>query len=307
MSGHIVVVGSLNMDLVVRSYRHPKPGETILGGEFFTFPGGKGANQAVAASRIGAEVRMIGKLGGDPYGAELFRRIELEGINTDFLKVDDAVHTGVALINVDAAGQNTIIVAPGANAQLTQEDIFEAEDAFSGASVLLLQLEIPLPTVYSAVNLALKHNVKVILNPAPGQVLDRDIYNAIDYLIPNETELDLLLELDGEESVAEKAVRLKGYGAKAVVVTLGSQGALLVESDQPFFSRGHQTNVVDTTAAGDAFVGAFACAISRGLPAREAVLWGNAAGACAVARAGAQPSLPSRREIDMFLVPVETD
>jgi ribokinase len=307
MSGHIVVVGSLNMDLVVRSHRHPKPGETILGGEFFTFPGGKGANQAVAASRIGAEVRLIGKVGGDPYGAELLHRIEQEGINTDFLKVDGSVHTGVALINVDSAGQNTIIVAPGANAQLTEQDIFEAEDAFLGASVLILQLEIPLPTVHSAISLALKHKVKVILNPAPAQVLDRDIYRAIDYLIPNETELDLLIELVEEESVIEKAERLKRYGAKAIIVTLGSQGALLVERDQSLFSRGHPTKVVDTTAAGDAFVGAFACAISRGLPAQEAVAWGNAAGACAVARAGAQPSLPTRKEIDMYLVPINTE
>jgi ribokinase len=307
MNGHIVVVGSLNMDLVVRSHRHPKPGETILGGEFFTFPGGKGANQAVAASRLGAEVCLIGKVGGDPYGAELLQRIEREGINTNYIKVDDSVHTGVALINVDSAGQNTIIVAPGANAQLTEGDIFEAEDAFSGASALILQLEIPLPTVYSAIGLAQKHDVKVILNPAPGQALNPGIYKAIDFLIPNETELDLLVELVEEESVVEKAERLMRYGAKAIIVTLGSQGALLLENEQSLFSRGHQTKVVDTTAAGDAFVGAFACAISRGLPVYEAVAWGNAAGACAVARAGAQPSLPSRKEIDKYLVPLEKE
>lgn len=289
------------MDLVVRSPRHPQPGETILGGEFRTFPGGKGANQAVAAARLGGEVWMVGKVGKDPYGARLVAGLEAEGIHTGYIFEDDSASTGVALITVDAAGQNTIVVSSGANASLSVEEVQQAEDAFSGAAVVLLQLEIPLPAVRRAIELAKQHGAAVVLNPAPAQPLEPELVARSDYLIPNETELRHLAGSGPEEPVLEMAEALQNKGARSVVVTLGSEGVLVLEGAIRKRLPALEATVVDTTAAGDAFLGAFAVALVRGHSVYAAAAWGNAAGALAVTRSGAQPSLPKLEELEPLL------
>lgn len=302
MSRNIVVVGSLNMDLVVRAPRHPQPGETILGDQFGTFPGGKGANQAVAAARLGAAVTMIGRVGEDAFGDALVQSLVDNHVDTSHILRCVEAATGVALITLDAAGQNTIVVAPGANTQLTPEDISEAEDVLAQATILLLQLEIPLPTVARAIKVARKHGVKVVLNPAPAQPLDETLLRQVDYLIPNRSELALLAEANIVYSAPDALSRLRAKGASQVVVTLGENGVLAGDGNEIFsVPVGHQVNVVDTTAAGDAFVGAFAVALSEGCTLREAAVWGNAAGAITVTRQGAQPSLPTREEVEKMV------
>ena len=298
MTKHIVVVGSLNMDLVVRTARYPLPGETIIGSDFNTFPGGKGSNQAVAAARLGGRVKMIGRVGADVYGDTLLQTVTRSGVDTSFIRRDAQAATGIALITVDTSGQNTIVVAQGANARLTPEDVSAAEEAFNGASVLLIQLESPLPSVARAIELARKHGAQVVLNPAPAQVVEAAFLSGVDYLIPNQNEL---ASLTGIPSITEAVSVLRSWGVQRAIVTLGGEGVLLVDADQEVHLPAHRVQVVDTTAAGDAFVGAFTVALNEGLPIRPAAAWANAAGALAVTRAGAQPSLPTRAELDLFL------
>jgi len=298
MHPKIVVVGSINMDLVVRAPHLPQPGETIIGSDFKTFPGGKGANQAVAAARLGGRVKMIGRVGSDAFGEQLLQTLRDDRIDTTFVQRDAAAPSGVALITVEEAGQNTIVVASGANARVTPADVDAAAAAFEGASVLLLQLECPLPTVQHAIEVARQHQVRVILNPAPSQPLDAPLLSQVDYLVPNQIELALLTQAD---SLEEGVSRLKALGVRQVVVTLGGDGAAVFDDEQAYQLPPHQVTVVDTTAAGDAFVGGFAVALVEGKSTRAAAEWGNAAGALAVTRAGAQPSLPTRAELERFL------
>jgi len=298
MAGHIVVVGSLNMDLVVRAPRHPQPGETILGGDFRTFPGGKGANQAVAAARLGAAVQMIGRVGADAFGDALLQTLAQDGVDTRHVQRDQEAPTGVALITLNAAGQNAIVVAPEANARVTPQDVVAAAAAFAGAAVLLLQLECPLPAVAQAIELAKQHGAQVVLNPAPAQPLDAALLAQVDYLLPNQNELALLTGLDDLRPAVR---RLQAVGVRRIVMTLGEEGVLVVEGDSEVHIPAHGVTVVDTTAAGDAFAGAFAVALLEGHATYQAAAWGNAAGALAVTRAGAQPSLPRRDELEKFL------
>jgi ribokinase len=298
MAGHIVVVGSLNMDLVVRAPRHPQPGETLLGSEFRTFPGGKGANQAVAAARLGGAVKLIGRVGADAFGDALIQTLANDGVDTSHVRQLADVPTGVALITLDAAGQNTIVVVPGANGELSPPDLLTAVSAFEGASVVVLQLEIPLLAVTYAVDLAHRHGARVVLNPAPAQPLDAALLAGVDVLVPNQPEAARLTQLN---SPGEAARRLQALRVRCVVVTLGEEGVLIADDDGETQLAAHRVQVVDTTAAGDAFVGAFAVALAEGRSTREAAIWGNAAGALAVTRAGAQPSLPTRAELAMFL------
>ena len=298
MNKHIVVVGSLNMDLVAHAPRHPQAGETILGGDFATFPGGKGANQAVAAARLGANVKMIGRVGADSFGDALLQTLARDGVDRTHVRRDPESPTGVALIVVSADGQNTIVVAGGANAKLTPEDVSAAESAFEGSAVLLLQLESPLPAVERAIELAKEHGAKVILNPAPAQMLEAALLAQVDYLIPNQTELALLAGVDSVESAAK---RLRSIGVRNVIVTLGGEGVFSVNDEGETRLAAHRVSVVDTTAAGDAFVGGFAVALAEGRTFREALAWGSAAGALAVTWAGAQPSLPVRGEVEKLL------
>ncbi|MCS6888413.1 MAG: ribokinase [Chloroflexus sp.] len=299
MTPTIIVVGSLNMDLVVRAPRHPQPGETLIGSDFQTFPGGKGANQAVAAARLGARVRMIGRVGVDAFGETLLAAAQHDGVDTTFVQRDPDAPTGVALITLDAQGQNTIVVAPGANMRVSEADVERAEAIFAGADALLMPLECPLTAVMAATRLARKHGVKVILNPAPAQPLPIDLLAQLDYLVPNQPELQTLAE--GETDVAKATEYVRRQGVKSVVVTQGEAGAMLVSDDHTTQVPAFHVPVVDTVAAGDAFVAAFCVALAEGKTPLEAVRWGNAAGALTVTRSGAQPSLPSRMEVVRLL------
>lgn len=298
MKNPIVVVGSLNMDLVVRAARHPKIGETIIGSAFQTFPGGKGANQAVAAARLGGQVRMIGRVGSDDFGQALLNGVLRDGVDATHIQRDPAEATGVALITVDDLGRNTIVVASGANGRLLPGDILAAESAFDGAAALVMQLESPLPALEQAVEIAHRRGLKIILNPAPAQPLPAALLTGCDILVPNESELALLSGVQG----VEDGVRcLQAQGVRCLVVTLGEQGVLVADGAQRTSIAAHSVAAVDTVAAGDAFVGALAVALTEGLELAKAAEWGNAAAAISVTRRGAQPSLPTRDEVEQFL------
>jgi ribokinase len=299
MSSPIVVVGSLNMDLVIRTLRHPQPGETLLGSNFQTFPGGKGANQAVAAARLGGQVRMIGRVGMDAFGETLLENLIRDGIDTTFVRKTPETASGVALITLDAVGQNTIVVASGANGLLTPQDIQESSAAFDGAAAVLLQLETPLETVAYAIDLARKKKVRVVLNPAPARSLDEKLLKQVDFLVPNQNELALLTGVQDIELAANSMI---GLVTGAVIVTLGGDGVLIVQKkNKSQHILAYTVPVVDTVAAGDAFVGAFVLGLAEGKNMRDAAMFGNAAGAIAVTHPGAQPSLPNRLELDRFL------
>jgi ribokinase len=303
MAANISVVGSLNMDLIARTPRFPQPGETIIGDEFHTVPGGKGANQAVAAARLGAQVSMVGRVGRDAFAESLLDNLAAAGVDHTFVIHDPEAATGVALIAVDDAGQNSIIVASGANVRLSPADVDGAEAAIAGADALLLQLESPLETVTRAAKVAHAHGVPVILNPAPARSLPGALLALVDVLIPNESETALLTGLPvGDPAEAEAAAAaLRTLGVGTVILTLGERGALLAREDGAEYFPAFEVTPVDTTAAGDAFVGGFAVALAEGRSLAEAVQWGNGAGALATTRLGAQPSLPTRQDLEGLL------
>ncbi len=298
MQGKILVVGSLNMDLVVNVARHPQIGETILGGTFATFPGGKGANQAVAAARMGSAVTMIGRVGQDGFGSELRASAAKDGIDMQHVKVDEREATGIALITVDAAGRNTIVVASGANLALTPRELSAAQQTFSNADVLVTQLESPLETVSQAITLAAANNLRVVLNPAPAQPLGAEILSKVDYFIPNEREA---MQVVGAETLDSAIEQLLGMGVRNLIITLGEKGVLIVTADGRKEIPAYSVQAVDTVAAGDAFVGAFATGLAEGMNTEQAAQMGNAAAAISVTRHGAQPSLPMRKEVNEFL------
>lgn len=310
MTARISVVGSLNMDLVIRAPRIPKPGETIIGGEFQTIPGGKGANQAMAAARLGAQVTMIGRVGVDPFADALLANLISAGIDTGFIERDEHAASGVALIVVDDDGENSIVVASGANMQMTLEDVEAAAGVITNSDVLLLQLEVPLPVVGWAAQMAHSHGVPVILNPAPAQKLPADLLKHVDVVVPNESEAAILtgLPVENRSGVELAGNKLLEAGARAVIITLGKQGALLIDED-----RGSRTidpfliQAVDTTAAGDAFMAGFAVQYAAGKSLVEAARWGNAAGALAALRFGAQTSLPTEAEVLKLLAGEEPE
>lgn len=296
----ILVVGSINIDLVVRTPRLPAPGETIQGEDLATFPGGKGANQAVAAARQGTNVAMIGRVGRDLYGDKLIENLRNNKIDTSLVRRDEAA-TGTALILVDAKGQNSIVLSPGANNRVVPEDVEAAP--LAKPELVLLQLEIPLETVIHASAVARELGAKVLLNPAPARTLPDELLANADYVLPNETELSLLSgEPVHDMPSAETAARsLLGRGAQTIVVTLGANGSLIVTKDRATHVPAFEVQVVDTTAAGDAFIGGFASALLLGLSLEEAAQYGNACGALATTRLGAQPSLPTREEVERFI------
>jgi ribokinase len=299
----IAVVGSLNMDLVARAPRIPQPGETIIGSEFGTIPGGKGANQAVAAARLGAQVTMIGRVGCDLYAHTLLETLSTAGVHHAFTLHDPEASTGVALIMVDGAGQNSIVVVPGANMRLSPADVAAAELAIADADVLILQLESPLEAIAHAAEIAQAHDVTVVLNPAPARALPRGLLARVDVLIPNESETTLLTGLPASEpaEIEMAAGSLLEMGPGSVVLTLGDRGAWLATRERAERIPAFPVMPVDTTAAGDAFVAGFSVALAEGRPSKEAVRWGNAAGAMAATRFGAQSSLPTRGEVEKLL------
>lgn len=295
---NILVVGSINMDLVVRVPNAPVPGETVMGGDFETFPGGKGANQAVAAARMGGKVTMVGRVGNDDFGNTLIQGLVENQVKTTFVTKDSDAKTGIALIAVADSSENLIVVAPGANMRVSVEDVHKASDLLREIDLLMVQLEIPLETVTAAVEMAHAVNIPVVLNPAPAQPLPPSLLAQVDVLTPNEKELALLT---GEEDLERGIEILRGWGARNVVVTLGAQGARLVTETADQTLPAFKVTPVDTTAAGDAFNGALAVALAEGKALVEAVRYGTAAGALATTQIGAQPSLPDREAVDDLL------
>lgn len=299
----ITVVGSYNTDLVVRTPRMPVKGETIIGGPFFTGPGGKGANQAVAAARLGADVAMVVKLGDDNFGDQAEANLVREGIRPDFILRTRETHTGAALIFVDGDGENMIVVAAGANELLTPEDVDQAHKAIVEADVLLVGLEVPMETVEQAIRLAHGAGVKVLLNPAPGQPLSAEMLRLVDVLTPNETETQIItgLPVRNPQEAEEAAQALLAQGVGKVVITLGAKGALIVTPEGTRLVPGQQVEVVDTTGAGDAFNGALAVALAEGKELVEAVAFANTAAALQVTRLGTAPAMPHRDEVERFM------
>jgi ribokinase len=295
----ILVIGSLNADLVVRAPHFPQPGETISGDDLHIIPGGKGANQAVAAARQGASVAMLGRVGKDSFSPFLLENLKSDSVDITNVHSDDSA-TGTAIIVVDVSGQNSIVLSAGANGKVTPNDIKALNIE---AKVLLLQLEIPLETVIHAAKWGKQKGMIVILNPAPARELPDELIANVDYILPNETELSLLTNVPVTDiSSTEKAAQvLLARGAKNVVITLGSKGALLVSSDQTTQVNAYKLDAVDTTAAGDAFIGGFASALLRGFEIEEAVKYANACGALATTKFGAQPSLPTKEEVEKFI------
>lgn len=302
----VVVVGSSNTDMVVQVPHIPAPGETVLGGEFIMAAGGKGANQAVAAARLGAQVTLVARVGRDVFGERALAGFRQEGIDIQHIAVDPEAASGVALIFVDASGENSIAVAPGANARLTPQDVQQAKEVIEAADVLLLQLETPLETVRQAAEIAQRAGVRVVLNPAPAQPLPADVLALVDVLTPNEGEVSLLARRQIAQTTtladAEASARcLIEQGVKVVIVTLGARGALIVTPGFQQLVPGFAVDVVDTTAAGDAFNGGLAVALADGKSLAEAVRFANACGALAATKMGAQPSLPTANEVARFL------
>ena len=311
VNGKVLVVGSINLDLVTKVKSFPRPGETLLGSDYRTHHGGKGANQAVAAARMGAEVSFIGRVGHDDFGARLRAGLAEEGINTAALATVEAA-SGVAFITLDDNSQNTIIVAPGANHWLNPRDL--SPESFESTDVVVLQLEIPAPTVKSVIRLANQAGVMVLVNAAPAGTMAVADLQGCDVLVVNETEAATLLGVDDATDPEPLVDELAEHFA-AVVITLGSKGVVWRGGAGGAGSAGgpagagagggrlapHEVSVIDTTAAGDAFVGAMAAALARGLDLVSAVRWGSAAGALAVGREGAQPSLPRLDEVEGLL------
>ena len=297
----IVVIGSANTDMVVKVANLPAVGETVLGGRFLTVQGGKGANQAVAAARLGAQVTFVTRLGQDAFGQASRAAYQLEGINLDFIIWDETTPTGVAVIMVDRKGENIIAVAPGANALLSAGDVEAAETSIREADCVLMQLEIPLNAVQTAVNLAHKHHVRVILNPAPAMQLPDELLNKVDVLTPNEKEARFIAGGVASSNIHEVARRLsKSSRCKDLVISMGKKGALIAGLEEihiPAF----KVEAVDTTGAGDAFNGGLTVALAQGMNLVEAVQYANAVGALSTTRMGAQPSLPTAAEITVFL------
>jgi len=295
----IVVLGSTNTDMVVKAARIPAPGETILGGRFLMNPGGKGANQAVAAARLGGNVVFAAKVGNDLFGREAKSLFEKEGICTDYVLTDASEPSGVALIMVDAKDENCISVASGANGALTSKDIEAARGAIETAGVLLMQLETPVETVLCAAHWAAAKGVPVVLNPAPACELPDELFACLSLITPNETEAELLtgVKVTNEVSAARAAEALCAKGVKRVVITLGARGAFVYADGQGEFVPAVKVEAVDTTAAGDVFNGALAVALTDDHPLVAAVGFASKAAAISVTRMGAQASAPYRDEI----------
>lgn len=297
----ILVIGSSNTDMTVRSATLPKPGETVLGGDFRMGPGGKGANQAVAARLLGGEVTFVCKLGRDMFGEGASKHYESCGLDTSKILWSDKP-SGVALITVDSKAENSIVVASGANTDMTVSDIDSVADIIKSSGILLLQLEIPMDAVVYAAEIAYSAGVQVVLNPAPAAALPAELLKCVSILIPNETEASAIsgIDINNFETAAAAAERLKGMGVREVIITMGSRGSVVCDGDCTFVPA-VKVNAVDTTAAGDTFCGGVCVALSEGKDLLEAVKFATAASSIAVQRPGAQDSVPNRCEVDKLL------
>jgi ribokinase len=303
MNRSIVIVGSSNTDMVVKSNRLPAPGETILGGTFGMFAGGKGANQSVAAARLGGAVRFVGKRGDDIFGRDAVEGLQKEGINTDHFTIHSTLPSGVALITIDDEGENCIVVASGANAALSTEDVLDATPFITESSILLLQLETPLETVQFAAMQANANGVTVILNPAPAQPLPESLLGIVSIITPNETEAEMLtgISIHNLSSAKEAAQALRKKGVQTIVITLGAEGVLIYHESE--FTKIDAVPVVaiDTTAAGDVFNGALAVGLAAGKSIEEAARYACLAASISVTRMGAQASAPTKKELTDYV------
>ncbi len=301
----ILIVGSSNTDLIIKVPEIPRPGETLLGGEFQTFPGGKGANQAVAAARAGGDVVFIASVGDDAYGEEAVKGYALDNIDTENIKICKNVPSGIAMINVSDKGENAITVAPGANARLTPADLDDAEEAFLEADFMLVQLETPVETVAKAMEMCREFNTMVILNPAPAMDLPGEILSMTDIITPNETEAERLtgISIRDENDARRAAEKLHEKGVGKVIITMGAGGAFLSDpvSGTRLLIPGFSVEAADTTAAGDVFNGQLAVALSEEKSLEDSIRIAHAAAALSVQKIGAQSSIPRREETDYFL------
>ncbi len=302
-----VVFGSLNMDLVVRAPRLPRPGETLPATSFETVPGGKGANQAVAASRLGVETWMIGRVGDDSYGEALLENMRSAGVDVSGISCEAGVSSGIALIAVEESGQNQIMVVPGANARVGATDVSVLSKSVRPGDVVLLQMEVPLAAVRAAAEAAASLGAVVVLDPAPAHDLTRELLGRVDILTPNEAEAEHLtgIRVEGRSSAEAAARRLHAAGARQVLLKMGERGALWSVAGETWALPPFSVRAVDTVAAGDACNGAIAAALCAGLPEREALRWGMAAGALATTRLGAQSAMPGREMVERLLASEE--
>jgi ribokinase len=303
MNHQVVVAGSANIDLIARVSHLPKPGETVGDAEFSQAHGGKGANQAVAAARAGANVSFISSLGDDLFGQSMLKDFQRTGINTDYIMQAKGVPTGTALIWVDAQGENSIAVAPGANYQLSSDYIDECRILLSGAELILLQLEIPFETVEYIIDLCASLGKKIMLNPAPARKLERRHLKPLYCLIVNETEAAMIsgLPVESRDEIQEAAKALLGMGPQMVVITLGSKGVYYVSKREQKFVDAYPVKTVDTTAAGDVFCGVLAAQLVKNKKVEDAIKFANAAAALSTTILGAQPSAPNQQQIQEFL------
>ena len=293
----IVVIGSLNIDLVLSVEEFPKPGETINSLNYKEVPGGKGANQAAAASKLDAKVAMIGKVGADEHGEILLNTLDKYGVDTKHIKKEGT--TGKAFIHVNSEGENNIVLVPGANHKMTKEDIDTNLELIQESDLLILQMEIPIPVVEYALKIGKKLNKKIILNPAPAQKIDKNLLKNVHTLIPNESELEILtgLPVESKEQIEEAAKSLIALGVNQVIVTLGSKGSLLVDKNTTQYVPALKVDAIDTTAAGDSFVGAYSSKLIEGYTAYDAAVFATKVAAITVTREGAQSSLPTIEDI----------
>ena len=299
----IVVIGSSNTDMVIQSSKLPAPGETVIGGDLVMNPGGKGANQAVAASKLGGDVTFIARLGTDMFGDHAVSSFEDAGMSTHLIQRDQNRPSGVALIMVDDRGENSISVALGANQSLSPDDVDQGREDIINASYCLMQLETPLQTIQHAAQMASFANTKVVLNPAPAQKLPKDILKLVDIITPNETEAEILtgVKVHDERSAKLASQKLREMGVQIVIVTLGAQGAYVYSDSYQGMIQSCKVQAVDTTAAGDTFNGALVVALAEGKGLIEAVQFANRAASLSVTKLGAQQSIPMRIDVDQLL------
>ena len=298
---NICVIGSLNMDLVVNVDTMPKPGQTIIGSNFKEVPGGKGANQAVAMARLNGNVSMIGKVGEDGFGQTLINSLKNDKVDTTYIQTSKGA-TGVALITVDKNAQNSIVVSPGANFEVKEDDIDNNIEAIKNSDIVVLQLETPLNTIKYALNKAKELNKYTILNPAPAVKLDDEIIKNVDLLTPNETELEIIsgVSIETEEDIQKAAQIMIEKGVKELIVTLGSKGSLYINKEKSMFKKAYKVEAVDTTAAGDSYTGALAVALSQDKNIEDAMDFASKVGALSVFKEGAQSSLPTLEDVKNF-------
>ena len=298
---NICVIGSLNMDLVVNVDTMPKPGQTIIGSNFKEVPGGKGANQAVAMARLNGNVSMIGKVGEDGFGQTLINSLKNDKVDTTYIQTSKGA-TGVALITVDKNAQNSIVVSPGANFEVKEDDIDNNIEAIKNSDIVVLQLETPLNTIKYALNKAKELNKYTILNPAPAVKLDDEIIKNVDLLTPNETELEIIsgVSIETEEDIQKAAQIMIEKGVKELIVTLGSKGSLYINKEKSMFKKAYKVKAVDTTAAGDSYTGALAVALSQDKNIEDAMDFASKVGALSVLKEGAQSSLPTLEDVKNF-------